>query len=389
MSDDEYYYDPDYEDFHEMLYDADASPDLADDLAEHAMYSPLWQDNPAEELRDYFSDWEYYSDDYFDDDPNLLNGVAKTGDGQKSGGQLITPAKRGRKRKLSEAREHPKLEKRELAALTACLQGTVWKSRSPEPGVSYQTGVDSPVALQLSEEIMRSAYSRRRGFGKGRVKRDESWANDLSLADMGLKAERTVSMHEQPEGDSEEDDVQVDQDAVDDEESFGDEEAVEAEAVLEEPYRVDVQSELAPLDSVVVQEEIDNGRTPRKRRKLSVSARKTRDTTALPTPDGSLDIDASNNAMVEGPQEQEIPVKRGRGRPKKSETISKAPEVEDNKELKPKVGPGRKRKLSVSSATGPTASSRAKRVDTKQDTAESKPAVTTAAATRPTPSRKK
>ena len=383
MSDDEYY-DPDYDDFHEMLYDADASPDLADDLAERATYSPLWQDNPTEELRDYFSDWEYYSDDYFDDDPNLLNGVTKTGDGQKLGQRPIQPVRRGRKRKLSEAREHPKSEKREMDALTACLQGTVWKCRSPEPGAAYRKGVDSPVALQLSDEIMRSAYSRKHGFGKARFKRDESWANDLSLADMGLKAERSTSMHDQPKVDGEEEENdEVNQDAL------TDEEAVEAEIVVEEPYRVAIQTELAPLNSAVVQEEIDHGRTPRKRRKLSISANETSKQPVLRKPNRSLDRDLSEAVIKEEPKEQEMPPKRGTGRLKKLETTSNTPEEEDKEDTKPRAGPGRKRKLSANSVTASTASSRAKRMDTKQESEGLKLAMTTAAATRPARNRKK
>jgi len=395
MSDDEYYYDPDFDDFHEMLYDADAEPDLADDLAEHAMHSPLWQDNPTEELRDYFSDWEYYSDDYYDDDPDLLNGVTKTGDGQRLSQRPAQPAKRGKKRKLSETTEHPKLAKEELDALTACLQGTVWKSRSPEPGVTYRKGVDTPVALQLSREIMRSAYSRKRGFGKGRLQGDESWANDLSLEDMGLKAERSVSMHEPPkpgdeeEGEEEEENVEVDEDAMGVEEDLTEKEAAEAEAVVAEPYRVDLMSELTPVNSVVVQEEIDYDSAPRKKRKLSMPTGATSEKNALPTPDGSLDRDQSDADIEEESKETKQPAKGGRGRYKKAEIASKVSQEGERKEVKPSTGPGRKRKLSINSAIGSTASSRAKRMDTKKDSADPKPTVTTAAATRPTRNRKK
>lgn len=391
MSDDEYYYDPDLDDFNEMLYDADAEPDLADDLAEHAMHSPLWQDNPTEELRDYFSDWEYYSDDYFDDDPNLLNGLTKTVDGQSVRQRPVQPTKRGKKRKLSETTEHAKFPKKELAALTACLQGTVWKSRSPEPGVIYRKGVDSPVALQLSDEIMRSAYSRKRGFGKGRLQGDESWANDLSLEDMGLKAERSVSMHEPPkvdEEEEEEEDVEADEDAMVAEDRLDEEEAVEAETVIDEPNRIALQSELTPVNSAAVQEEIDEGRTRRKKRKVGMTAHAKDEKNALPTPDGSLDKDQSDADMEQGSQGVEQPAKRGRGRPKTLETGSKAPREEKTEDVQ-KVGPSRKRKLSINAATGSTASSRAKRLDTKKDTADSKPTIITAAATRPSRNRKK
>lgn len=40
---------------------------LQDDLAEHTMHSPVWVNyDPAYEADDTWSDWEYYSDDYYD-----------------------------------------------------------------------------------------------------------------------------------------------------------------------------------------------------------------------------------------------------------------------------------------------------------------------------------
>lgn len=57
MSDDEFVYDSPYEDVYDLLDDADPAPELADDLAERAVYSPVWQHTHTGELRDYFSDW--------------------------------------------------------------------------------------------------------------------------------------------------------------------------------------------------------------------------------------------------------------------------------------------------------------------------------------------
>lgn len=37
-----------------------------DDLAEHTMHSPVWQEHPADDTAEYWSDWDYYSDDYYD-----------------------------------------------------------------------------------------------------------------------------------------------------------------------------------------------------------------------------------------------------------------------------------------------------------------------------------
>src|SRR5262249_25766138 len=67
--DDDYYY-----------YDVDSlsSGNLADELAEHAMPSPVYQEDARYEMMAALSDWEYYSDDYWDDDPGLL-GLVKGG----------------------------------------------------------------------------------------------------------------------------------------------------------------------------------------------------------------------------------------------------------------------------------------------------------------------
>ena len=382
--------DDDYEfdEFHDMLFDADPSPDLADDLADRATYSPVWHDNPTDELREYFSDWDYYSDDYFDDDPALLSGDSKGVDARK--GRQRQPQqnpKRGRKRKLSEAREMPELKKSELDALTASLRGTVWKGQSPEPGEMFKAGAEQPVALRLSDEVMQAAYNKKQGFGKGKRRQDESWANDLSLADMGLKTERSVSMHDRSgmddQGDDEGDYEQADEEAIEDG-NMADEEAVEAETMIAEQYRVELQTEAAPIDNQTIQAEID-GHGPRKRRKVSSSATNKDHRAALPTPDASLESEAESGRGTIDEHIMDEGGRSGRGQP--SLKTDKRGHVGDG--VQETASKGRKRKMSVSesSATGSTASSRAKRAATAKET-DSKPTVKTAAASRPSRSRR-
>lgn len=377
MSDDEYCYD-EYDELNELLYDADAEPDLADDLAAHATYSPIWQDDPSEELRDYFSDWEYYSDDYFDDDPKLLDRDAKS---LKSESKSMQPPKRGKKRKLSEARDMTEQKRKEIMALTACLRGTVWKGMSPEPAESFKLGTEKPVALQLSKDIMRAAYNKERGFGKGRLKRDESWANNLSLVDMGLTTETGMGVREgnaeasQVDGDEDPED----QSMVEDEEEMIDEEIAEAQSVNLGVRSVEIQLESAPQSIVSTQAESEDDTRPRKRRKAG-DLQKPTNQDALPTPDASLDsegepdLDKANGTVSQ----------KRKGRSAKTSAKSKTSAVQEQKDEKPQTQ-GRKRKLSVaeSNATGSTASSRAKRIATEQ-TVE-----LTAAATRPSRTRKK
>ncbi|KAI9802561.1 MAG: hypothetical protein M1833_001633 [Piccolia ochrophora] len=67
MSDDEEYYEEDDDYFYWEEEPLDGLGALADDLCEHAVQSPVWQDGAADVL-DEWSDWEYYSDDYYDQD---------------------------------------------------------------------------------------------------------------------------------------------------------------------------------------------------------------------------------------------------------------------------------------------------------------------------------
>lgn len=389
MSDDEYY-DDDYADLHDMLYDADPDPDLADDLAEHAAHSPVYFDNPNEETREYFSDWEYYSDDYFDDDPVLLGAMSQEQTGEKSAVRSARqPAKRGRKRKLSEARERPVPDTTELKALRACIQGTVWKARSPELEEHYKGGHSQRVALRLNKAIMRSAYSRKQGFGTGRLAKDESWANDLSLEDMGLRTETSMDLQRGPsaiDGEQEvEDDEDMDEneDEVEDEESNDEDEGGSttgyANGMDENGGVSNVQGSPQkppntyppPRKRVAIQTEIsdhDEMQSQAKRRKVTASDSSIESKNSLNTPETSLSSEPPETTLENGLTTHEAPPKRGRGRPRKEDS-----EKQDSKKQPPQAnGAGgllRKRKLSnvESSATASTASSRAKKM-AKPDT---------------------
>lgn len=366
-------YDDFEDDFHDMLYDADPNPELADDLAEHTLHSPLWQDDPSEELRDYFSDWDYYSDDYFDDDPALLNGpeLPQSKRNRRPEDGVAHETIRKRKRQLSDTGEQPDLKRHATDALRACLRGTVWKSDSPDRTVVFDFGAEDAVALRLNDEVMQAAYNREHGFGKGRQKRDESWANDLSLADMGLKPEGRMGVHEQredTENDDEEDDIEqeAEQVAIKDEQDdneYGigvDEEVARAQVMVEQDDRIELRSELTSRATGEVQEEqLQHKKRGRKRRKLSDA--EAREEPILPTPDASLESDIDEDVQ----------------------------QVEQESAAITSKAAGRKRKLSLSSATASTASSRAKRIAVSNATPDEKGIVKTAAASRPTRNRKK
>lgn len=186
MSDDEYYGGSPYDDFEDMLWDADPAPDLADDLAQHAAYSPVWQDDPTGELEAYHSDWEYYSDDYYDDDPSILRNNPV--DGTAVQGKHVNKTyayKRGKKRKYEEPRQS--LDAGEHNFLAKTIQGTVWASGGPPQTKVFREGQQETVGLLEDwRERFKLDNGQSRTFGQGQLKRDESWANDLSLEDMGL-----------------------------------------------------------------------------------------------------------------------------------------------------------------------------------------------------------
>lgn len=376
MSDDEYY-DDEYADFHDMLYDADPDPDLADDLAEHAAHSPVYIDNPNEEVRDYFSDWEYYSDDYFDDDPILLANMSKDQAGEKSSTRSNQQGtKRGRKRKLSEARDRPHSDTKELKALKACMQGTVWKTQSPELEENYRGGNSQRVALRLSKAIMRSAYSTKKGFGTGRAAKDESWANDLSLADMGLRTETSMDLQHNnssvvndeiieeddgEEGENEEEDVDMSHElgaeAIKTSNRDGRQQRAEADGL-----KVSHTDQLLADGISVEDSEIEEARQT-KRRKMNISESSAESKTCVITPETSLDPDASDTAMDIEPQNEANPPKSRGGRPKR-QTSASSRKSTAKAATNGGLNTGSQREISKhagSTSTASTASSRAKR----------------------------
>ncbi|KAF7118511.1 hypothetical protein CNMCM5793_008037 [Aspergillus hiratsukae] len=68
MSDDEWQDEYDDED---VFWIEEPDPTVADDLAEAATHDALYFDDPSLDVEDVYSDWDYLSDDYYDDDPTV------------------------------------------------------------------------------------------------------------------------------------------------------------------------------------------------------------------------------------------------------------------------------------------------------------------------------
>ncbi|EXJ78463.1 hypothetical protein A1O1_08863 [Capronia coronata CBS 617.96] len=257
MSDfEDYAYSP-YDDFEDLLYDADPAPELADDLAEHAVHSPVWEGEIAgSELQDYFSDWEYYSDDYMDDDPVLLKANPQVGSPPKNPFKRTNDenqrAKRGKKRKLAEATEKPSPDAEDADLITRCIRGTVWAkptARGPPP---YKAGQESRVALMKNWKEAFAITDNGWHRNKSNMNDDESWAKDMSLEDMGLKNVQGPPIAQEREP----------QEAVSDEGSQDEEDDLQNE--MEEVSLEESRSNVLPVGS----EGVSGDELPRKRRRI-------------------------------------------------------------------------------------------------------------------------
>jgi hypothetical protein len=207
-----------FDELEDVLYDADPAPDLVDELTANVHHSPLLyaQDfEPGYELQEYYSDWEYYSDDYYDDDPAILRRYPIDGSEKKANGKVVDvdvdgekKTGRSRKRKMGDREDGLELDERRY--LRQCIRGTVWATPVQERNNVYYIGHGEKVALLKDWKSRFRTNSPRRKVGKAKGKpqlpNDESWANDLSLADMGLRNERGSRSQAPEEADQDEDD---------------------------------------------------------------------------------------------------------------------------------------------------------------------------------------
>ena len=204
MSDDDYAADSPFDGGDDYYYwDDAASQDVADDLAEHTMPSPVYLEDPAYEMMGGYSDWEYYSDDYYDDDPNLLKNNPQAGSPpaslnlRKGQANSHKAQSHGKKRKLADTEEISplSLDRPELVKIVQNIghniAGITWKANQSKSDEIYHQGEATRVALLKDwRSVFRESQpkSDRRSKGKSgkRAALHDAWANDLSLADMGL-----------------------------------------------------------------------------------------------------------------------------------------------------------------------------------------------------------
>ncbi|OQD73498.1 hypothetical protein PENDEC_c015G03975 [Penicillium decumbens] len=142
MSDDEEYYE--WEE--EYLFE-DLVPDLADELAATSYYEAALYEEPGIEVEEDYSDWEYYTDDYYDDDPTVKPGVVA----------------KDSETKTSRASKRASRPQSSLKPDITSFQGVVWKSSTLEKDQDgaiqiYEPGAGEQVALLKNwREIFKSA----------------------------------------------------------------------------------------------------------------------------------------------------------------------------------------------------------------------------------------
>ncbi|KAJ5573930.1 uncharacterized protein N7459_008357 [Penicillium hispanicum] len=179
MSDDDEYYDWD-DDF---MFE-DVVPDLVDDLAGSAHHEAALYEDPGYEVEEYFSDWGYYSDDYYDDDPSVKPSTVRA---KATGG--VTKVRR-----TPSAAHLATRASRPQPDLTT-FQSVVWKTASMEEDQDlaveiYEPGNGEKLAFLANwREIFKSAQP---ALDKSRLRQprvartiveDPSLADDDTFAD--------------------------------------------------------------------------------------------------------------------------------------------------------------------------------------------------------------
>ncbi|KAI9875298.1 MAG: hypothetical protein M1830_008652 [Pleopsidium flavum] len=132
---------------------------MQDDLAEHTMHSPVWQEyDPSYDLTEFWSDWEYYSDDYYDEEParkeksmtRIRGGTVHTGGKRKT---TSNDGGRWKRRRLEPTADIPATTLDHFAdsgagTTTFTAPIVLWRSKeSPQREPLFQQGNGERVAL--------------------------------------------------------------------------------------------------------------------------------------------------------------------------------------------------------------------------------------------------
>ena len=126
---------------------------MQDELAAGSHYEAALYDDPAIDVEEYYSDWEYYSDDYYDDDSTVRQSTLRA----KS-----EPTPKSRRHLGARAPRKVHKQPSPLKIDTTAFQGVVWRTtaldKDQELAVQiYQPGHGDKVALLKNwREIFKS-----------------------------------------------------------------------------------------------------------------------------------------------------------------------------------------------------------------------------------------
>ena len=113
------------------IHSSFADTELQEDLAAHTVHSPVWIDyHPDWDTLSVPSDWEYYSDDYWDHaSPKTLSTKRKVGSHNKDTATSIDGIERGpkKRKRLASEKRIPELS---LGEPTLAVSAVIWKSKS-------------------------------------------------------------------------------------------------------------------------------------------------------------------------------------------------------------------------------------------------------------------
>jgi hypothetical protein len=195
--------------------------------------------------------------------------------------------------------------------LTNCMRGTVWKEEASvveKDNIYRSQGESEKVALlrDWKEKFGMMEKQQSRGRKRPRLPEDESWANDMSLADMGLMNERGNRLERSESGAGPGDEEPED----DDEDGYEgdlneDEEAHMAEmagAIKEKMEGVSGDEGASEMPLPL--------HPPKRTRRMKPDL--------LPSPPTSTEASTADPDSLRLPEDEKQPaVKRGRGRPRK------------------------------------------------------------------------
>lgn len=163
-----------------------------DELAQTSYYEAALYEDPSFDVEDYFSDWEYYSDDYHDDDPTVKTTAPPA---QKKARRAQAQAKGTTNRVVG--------QKSAVIPDISSFQGVIWKTPSLDPyqdvAVLFEPIGNKVALLKDWREVFKSAQP---ALDKSRLRKRKARDQEEAAEDAEADIEKSFADDEFPcEGD--------------------------------------------------------------------------------------------------------------------------------------------------------------------------------------------